>query len=68
MEKTLPYTYFYGVEMLDGHSAVKGEFRHGRYEINIYDVPKWEKLQTLFSSAICRKVRYVYGLCGIARP
>ncbi len=59
-KKRLPYTYFYGVEMLDGHRAVKGEFRHGRYEINIYDVPKWEKTQSLFSSADMPEVRYVY--------
>ena len=58
--KPLPWKYFTGVEMLPGHRAVKGEFQHGSYRINVYDMSTWKVEKTLFDSRNFDDIRYVY--------
>lgn len=59
-QNPLPQQYVYGLHMIDGHRALKGEFRHGQYDLLVYDVPGWKVTDTLFSTARHADIRYVF--------
>ena len=48
-------------KFFDDHRMVKGEFIHGTYFINLYDLTKWEKERTLFSTASRSGISYVWN-------
>ncbi len=51
--------YLYGYEMTSPHHLLRGEFKHGTYSINLYDLDGWKLQKTIFSTRNHPEFRYV---------
>ncbi len=52
--------FLYGFEPYQGHLVTKADFEHGVFSINVYDVFRWKKTETLFSNKNYREIPYAY--------